>query len=533
MESNCTYLPYSKTNYFSGIALDYIDGVEKLQPFYKYPINIDGIKQSIDARKKFNQDRSVLVAELKKQYAGLSLMKAVDDNIQLLLNENTFTVTTAHQPNIFTGPLYFVYKILHTVKLATLLKERLPEHNFVPVYYMGSEDADLDELGAISIDGVIYKWNTNQTGAVGRMKVDNTFLQLMTQMHGQLGVLPYGNELIDVFGKVYTKGKTIQQATLEIVNHFFGSYGVVVLIPDNANLKKLFRGVIEKELTQQFSYKAVSETITSMEKHYKVQAGGRALNLFYLKEDRRERIEKEGDVYKVETLGLNFTEQEILTELKNSPERFSPNVILRGAFQETILPNIAFIGGGGELAYWLELKKVFDAVNIPYPVLLLRNSFLIIEDKWTRITKELGLSASELFRPVFEIMHLVVASRSSNQFALNGELKKVEDLYEQIGELATNVDKTLHNHVVALKTKAVKRLQELEKKMLRAEKKKFEAEQRHLEKIRATLFPNNNLQERVENIALLYSTYGKGFLDVLLNHSLTLEQEFAILHLNS
>lgn len=533
MEANCTYLPYSKTNYFSGIALDYIDGNGKLRSFYKHSVNIEGIKQSLEARKQFPQERTVLVEELKKQYSGLELTGAVDDNIQLLLNESTFTVTTAHQPNIFTGPLYFIYKVLHTVKLAVYLKQQLPEYNFVPVYYMGSEDADLDELGTISIDGVSYKWDTKQTGAVGRMKVDTAFLQLITQMHGQLGVLPYGDELIDLFTKIYTKGKTIQQSTLEIVNHLFGNYGIVVLIPDNANLKRLFHDVIEKELTQQFSYQAVSKTIASIEKHYKVQAGGRALNLFYLKDDKRERIEREGDVYKVEVLGLNFTFEEILAELRNNPERFSPNVILRGAFQETILPNIAFIGGGGELAYWLELKAVFDAANIPYPVLLMRNSFLVVEDKWIKKTQELGLSVSDLFQPVFEIMRLIVEARSSNQFALNGELKKVEELYEQIGKLANAVDKTLNNHVEALKTKAITRLRELEKKMLRAEKRKFEAEQRHLEKIRATLFPNNSLQERVENLSLFYSKYGKDFVNTLLSHSLALEQEFAILELNS
>jgi len=141
----------------------------------------------------------VLVQELQKQYEGLSLAETLNTNIQLLLRENTFTVTTAHQPNIFTGPLYFIYKILHAVKLADVLQKQMPEYNFVPVYYMGSEDADLDELGAINIDGVNYKWNTDQTGAVGRMKVDTAFLQLIVQMQGQLGVLPHGNELIEVF----------------------------------------------------------------------------------------------------------------------------------------------------------------------------------------------------------------------------------------------------------------------------------------------------------------------------------------------
>jgi len=318
-----------------------------------------------------------------------------------------------------------------------------------------------------------------------------------------------------------------------LVNYLFGNYGLVVVIPDNANLKSLFHAVLEKELKEQFSYQAVNATIAALEKNYKVQAGGRALNLFYLKENRRERIEKEADHYRVDALGLNFTEQKILIELNDHPERFSPNVILRGAFQETILPNIAFIGGGGELAYWLELKNVFDAVDIPYPVLLLRNSFLVAEEKWIQKTKELGLSLNDLFQPAFDIMHRIVEARSSNQFALNGELKKVEDLYNQIGLLAGAVDKTLNNHVAALKTKAVKRLQELEKKMLRAEKRKFEAEHRHLEKLKSALFPNNSLQERVENMSVFYAKYGNAFIDILLRHSLTIEQQFAILELTA
>ncbi|MEP6846167.1 MAG: bacillithiol biosynthesis cysteine-adding enzyme BshC [Panacibacter sp.] len=532
MQSNCTYIPYGQTNFFSGIANDYINADEKLMPFYKYPVNIEGIKQSIEARKLFPQQRNVLVQELQKQYEGFS-HKEVLDNIALLADENTFTVTTAHQPNIFTGPIYFIYKILHAIKLAEILKKQLPEYNFVPVYYMGSEDADLDEIGSIKIDGVSYQWNTNQTGAVGRMKVDATFLQLIAQMRGQLGVLPYGNELIDVFSKAYTKGKTIQVATLELVNHLFGKYGLIVLNPDNANLKKLFNPVVEKELREGFSHKAVTATIAQLEQKYKVQAGGRELNLFYLKDDKRERIEKDTALYRVESLGLAFTEQEILEELNAYPERFSGNVILRGAFQETVLPNIAFIGGGGELAYWLELKAVFEAVNIPYPLLLLRNSFLVIEEKWLHKITALGLSETDLFKSTFEMMNLIVESRSSNQFSLNGELKKVEDIYSQITTVAGAIDKTLGNHVTALKVKSLKRLHELEKKMLRAEKRKFETEQRHLDKIKSALFPGNNLQERVENISLFYAKYGAAFIDMLLTRSAALEQEFAMLKLSS
>jgi len=531
MEANCIYLPYSETNYYSGLVIDYINENEKLRPFYKRPVSVKGIEEAIQARKKFPQQRNVLVEELRAQYNGLPQSQALENNFQLLMSENTFTITTAHQPNIFTGPLYFIYKILHTVKLASFLKQQLPACNFVPVYYMGSEDADLDELGNINIDGVNYKWNTDQTGAVGRMKVDEQFLQLIATMKGQLGVLPHGNELIDLFSDAYTKGKTIQQATLELVNQLFGAYGLVVLIPDNARLKKLFNPVIKKELTEEFSNKAVASTIAALERHYKVQAAGRELNLFYLKDNKRERIEKENSLYKIKALNLSFTEAQILNELENYPERFSPNVILRGAFQETILPNIAFIGGGGELAYWLELKNVFEAVDIPYPMLLLRNSFLVIEEKWSAAIKELGLSVSDLFLSSHEIMNRIVAARSSRQFVLNGELKNAEALYTEIASIAGSVDQTLNQHVAALKTRAIKHLQELEKKMLRAEKRKFEAEQRHLQKIKNALFPNNNLQERTENFSLLYSKFGDQFIQQILDHSNALEQQFAIVNI--
>jgi len=359
-------------------VIDYLNAAEQLQPFYNYPVSLQGIQQSIEARKQFNTNRHLLVDALTTQYNGVNLSASQQNNLNLLLSENTFTITTAHQPNIFTGPLYFIYKILHAAKLSAELKQQLPQYDFVPVYYMGSEDADLDELGFINLNGEKLIWQTHQTGAVGRMQVDKAFIKLIETIHGQLGVEQYGNTLIDLFKQYYTEGKTIQQATLALVNHLFADYGVLVVVPDNALLKKQFQSVVEKELTEQFSHQAVEATIHQLSKHYKVQAGGRDVNLFYLIDDKRERIEISNVKFQISNLKISWTKDEILTELENHPERFSANVILRGVFQETILPNIAFIGGGGELAYWLELKKVFEAVNVPYPMLIVRNSFLII-----------------------------------------------------------------------------------------------------------------------------------------------------------
>src|SRR5690606_8891268 len=140
-----------------------------LRPFYTHDVSVEGIAAAIEARKAFPVDRKLLTEELFKQYENTPTAPEVKNNIESLLLENTFTVTTAHQPNLFTGYLYFIYKILHVIKLCETFKERFPGNHFVPVFFMGSEDADLDELGKVYMEGEKIVWDTQQRGAVGRM----------------------------------------------------------------------------------------------------------------------------------------------------------------------------------------------------------------------------------------------------------------------------------------------------------------------------------------------------------------------------
>jgi bacillithiol biosynthesis cysteine-adding enzyme BshC len=528
METKCSYISYDKTGYFSKLVIDYLNSAPQLQPFYNFPATLEGLKQSIDQRKNF-QNRKLLSETLQRQYEGLNVREKVSVNLQLLSDENTFTVTTAHQPNIFTGPLYVVYKVFHAIKLAGDLKQQLPQHNFVPVYFMGSEDADLEELNNITINQRKYVWETRQTGAVGRMKVDKNLMQLMNEMEGQLSVLPYGNELMKIFRDAYKEKSTIQQSTLNLLNALFGEYGLIVLIPDNAAFKKVFQPVLEKELKEQFSYKAVKETAQQLEINYKVQASGREINLFYLIDDKRERIEIENSKFKIQNLSLEFTEEEILSELNEHPGRFSPNVILRGALQETILPNIAFIGGGGELAYWLELKEVFKQTGVPYPVLFLRNSFLIIDERQYQVIQKLGLNEKDIFAEEHELMRKIVSINTNNSYTLNGKIENFESLYNNLEQKAFTIDPTLSNHVLALKTKALKKLTELEKKLLRAEKRRFTEQQQHIQKLKAVLFPGGSLQERVENFSGIYAVQDKHFFEDVESCSATFNQKFALI----
>lgn len=522
---------YPLTGYFSSLVSDYLEANQKLAPFYTHQPNIDGIKAAMAARDSFNTPRVALVDALNKQYDNIKASELVTANIQSLVNNKTYTVTTAHQPNIFTGPLYFIYKIAHTIALSRSLEKQFPGSHFVPVYYMGSEDADLEELGFVTIGGQKLVWQTEQTGAVGRMQVDADLLALIKQVEGQIGVSVHGAAWVSILKNTFTLGKTIAQATFEIVDHLFGEYGLVVILPDSDNLKSLFTTVIEKELTTGFSNKAVQQSIQQLSVHYKVQAAGREINLFYLQDNKRERIVQTSNGFEVAALGLQFTTEQILEDVTNNPSCYSPNVILRGVFQETILPNIAFIGGGGELAYWLELKQVFAEAAVPYPVLLLRNSFLLVPAKHAQQLQKLQISTIDLFKGLQVMIEGFVKAHTTNQLQIDTQIAAIDAQYTLIKEQAGRIDASLVQHIEALAHQQAQKLLQVQKKMLRSEKRKFAIEQQQITKIMDQLFPGGSLQERVENIADWYKIYGTNFVRAIVENSDDFSKGFTLLYL--
>lgn len=532
MNCKSTRIPYRQTRFFTDLVQDYVDQSKNLTPFYTQPVSHQGVRAAIAQRKATKIDRKTLAAVLQQQYAGIELPTKLKNNLLRLEQENCFTITTAHQNNLFTGPLYVVYKILHVIKLAAQFEQTEPGNHFVPVFYMGSEDADLAELDHTSVDGVPYQWKTNQTGAIGRMKVDEDLMELKKQLQDQLHGLPNAEELIHVLQESYQPGKSIAEVTFMLLHHLYGKLGLVVLIPDHALLKAQFKQVIADELLEARGAQLVKTTTEKLiQAGYPVQVKPRPLNLFYLTDQIRQRIEKDGAYWWVQGSSIRFDKESLLQELEAHPERFSPNVILRGLFQCSILPDVVFVGGGAELAYWLEFSELFAYYQVPLPVLVLRNSFLLVESAEKDKLNQLHLSVEDLFLEESTLIVKLLTEEERLKANLSQEKAKIQHEYDLLAMKANSVDPSLQAHVTALGKKSLNDLEELQKKLIRSLKRKHLTEQNQLSVLKQKLFPSGSLQERHDNILYFLAKYGMNWQEILLEHSLQLEQEFTVLEI--
>jgi bacillithiol biosynthesis cysteine-adding enzyme BshC len=532
VDNSFTHVPYPETGYFSRLVVDYLCNQHGIQQFYGFAPTAEGVKQAIEARPQYPVNRKVLVTSLTRQYKDLTTHPKTQENIQLLLHENTFTVCTAHQPNLLTGYLYFVYKILHAIKLAEKLNDLHSGKQFVPVYYMGSEDNDIEELGTFKFRGEKFVWDGDgQGGAVGRMNAAGlkTLLNKLFKLFGPPG--KNSDDLQEIITTAYLKHKTIGAATQYLVNELFGRYGLVVLDPDDANLKAAFIPVMEDELLHQNASPVIVSQIEPLSKEYKIQAHPREINLFYLADQLRERIEKKGDKWVVLNTNTQWTQTEVLIELTQHPERFSPNVMLRGLYQETILPNVAFIGGGAEVAYWLQLKTLFQHYHIFYPSIHLRQSVLWIGSLQSKQRRQLALTTTDIFKPESDLAKEYVSKHTNEDWGTKNETLSIEDILSQLKQKATAIDATLTASAESTFAKMRYQLAILEKKMLRAEKKKIQIPLLKINRLKSSLFPSHGLQERVENFTEYYLQYGPAFFDIIKDGIEPLSPHFLVIEI--
>jgi bacillithiol biosynthesis cysteine-adding enzyme BshC len=484
-------LPLSETRAFSQFFLDYIEQKEKLKRFYnRYP-SVENFKEQIEEKQRSfpSESRRVLHEAIRNQYGDLATTEQVQTNIALLSDQKTFTITTGHQLNIFTGPLYFVYKIVTVINAARELKKRYPEYNFIPVYWMASEDHDFDEIKYFRLYGKKYVWNTSQSGAVGRFS-PNGLATLMEEIPGD----------ITIFREAYTKMGTLADAVRYYVNALFGDQGLIVVNPDDASLKRIISNVIREDIFNSVNKECVDKTTSALEDlGYKTQVYCREINFFYLDNGLRQRIEKSGDEFKIVDTDIVFTREELENLIGQNPERFSPNVILRPLFQELILPNLAYVGGPAEMIYWLQLKQMFDNHSTPFPILLPRNFAMVMDHEVVRKLGKTGLGVKDVFEEKNYLYNHWVLTNSPRNLTVGSERNKINEIYNELRSRAEQVDKTLSPFVGAEGKRALNSLERIERKLLRAEKRLHADKLKQIEFVKDHLFPGGSLQERADN----------------------------------
>lgn len=532
MPSDC--ITYQNSGYFSKLMVDYLDEKPELKALYNRFSRIENFKAQIEEKiNNFNDNdnfnRQVLASELERQYNNFEVSQTTLNNIKLLNNSNTFTITTGHQLNLFTGPLYFLYKIVSTINLCKELKLAYPEYHFVPVYWMATEDHDFEEINYFNFKNKKIKWNKESFGPVGRLSTDG-LNKVLDEFSAELGIGTNADYLKDLFQKSYLEHSNLADATRFLANELFKNEGLVIIDGDSVALKKLFVPFVKEELLNQTSFKKVTETNRELEQ-YKIQVNPREINLFYVEDNLRERIVFEDEKYKVNSTKIEFTTSEILLELENHPEKFSPNVILRPLYQEVILPNLCYIGGGGEIAYWLELKSNFEANNITFPILLLRNSALIVTQKQVQKADNLALSWSDLFSNQTDLINQKTKQLSKFTIDFSEQKEHLKKQFEQLMTIANQTDKSFIGAVKAQEVKQIKGLENLEKRLLKAEKRILNDQLQRITLLQNELFPNQSLQERKANFSEFYIESGDELIAKLLKELRPLKSDFSIITL--
>ena len=500
----------------------------RLEDLMVHTPDLDSFRKVVDLKQKHQIDRALLQQVLTEQYSDIKDADKTLDHIALLGQEHTYTIITAHQPSILTGPLYFIYKIASAISLARQVDELIPEIKVVPVFITGGEDHDFDEIATMHLFGQDFTWSTDQIGATGRMTLDGLD-ELIEAVKTKLGSSETAQELVAMIDHSLATSSNYGQFMISLTHALFAEYGVIVANMDDERLKQVLLPYVLRDLESLESQRCVQadqEVVQSQ--GFKSQAHAREVNIFWHDGDRHRVVAVDAQTYRI---GEHILPKESLIEqLQSDSGNISPNVILRPIYQEIIFPNLAYVGGGGELAYWLERKSLFETWEIPFPMLVRRDSIHIIDKKTAQLLEKSEVDIVKLFDREDHVVEAFTRSMSSEEIHLKEEKSTIEELYTKIADRLADIDPTLKKTALGEASKAVKSLDYLESKMLKAEKNKHEVILNRVKKAKKKLFPgNNSLQERYDNFIPFYLKYGRAWIDKIVDIANPMDKNMKIL----
>jgi len=431
---------------------DYLQG--KLQALHPWPAQVDAVPHAAEAKLRTypSAHRETLVRVLNAQYQRLGIVAPAA--LKRLAEPRTVTLTTGQQPGLLGGPLYTLHKAAAVVSLCRHLNATSKDGlHYVPVFWIAGEDHDSVEINQARVNEVTtVQYSGNLQGAVGR----NLLTEPIT--------LP--QHTMPEVARHWQPGHSWNDAFQRMLAEWFAGTELLVLNPDEPELKRLFAPVMAQELAHRPTAPLVNAAGDALRKQgYKVQLHASDVCLFYLTETERLKLEPSPGGGLDTALHFARPTTQWLDEVNQHPERFSPNAALRPLYQETVLPNAAYVGGAGELAYWLQLPEVFRHFAVPYPVVLQRPSVLLVDDAMKQSAQALGLTLDNLLAPQPHLFRKV-AEQEGIWPDTQAHWTKVQNSLEELHHRLTAISPTLGRSVRSLQTDIEHRRQRLERRTL-------------------------------------------------------------------
>jgi len=447
--------------------------------------------------------------------------------IQKIARDQTCVVVTGQQVGLFSGPLYTIYKALTAVKLAEDLSRR-GLGSFVPVFWLASDDHDLAEIDHI----VLLDQNDQLTEVRCRMPSNEARIpasqvplppavtDCLRQVEDFTRDSEFKAEVINHLADAYRPGRSLVEAFARWMTRLFASSGLIFMDPSHPSFRALGKEIFYREIAEDSPSTrealAASEKLRRAGYDESIHLHEGILNVFYTGPGRR-TIQRTATGFEVKDPPQVFRKEEFLALAAEKPLLFSPNVLLRPLYQDALLPTVAYVGGPGEIAYFGQLKGVYDRFGLPMPVVYPRKTVTIVEKKIDRILRKYDLTISDIWERADQLVPEAAkaAIPGSLDAALRLGLSHVDEDLESLRREVAAFEPTLMNSVGLAQGKMRQHWGFLEKKILQAAKKRNEIAVRQLRQAIDHLYPGRNVQERVFNIVPYLIKYGPAFLDQL------------------
>ena len=518
-------LSFSSFKSFPALFRDYCADYSKLSEFFSGDFQDAAARRSAVSRTlSVDRDRETLADVLVEQNARWGMSERARANIETLRRDDSAAVVTGQQVGLFGGPIFTLLKAITTVKLAEQLSEESGQP-VVPVFWMGVEDHDFDEIAAT------YLLRRNEPfelryrdvpqgnpGPVGRIVLSDEITRLVDEIDEILPPTDFKETLMRLVRDAYQPGHTFGDAFAMLMSSLLSDTGLILLNSDDARLKRLAAGLFEREILDPETVAAgIRGTSNRLEERYHAQVRVEPTNLFYLGDDERRPIDLAGETFRLRDSDRRFDREELLQMIDESPEHFSPNVVLRPLMQDTLLPTAAYVGGPGEISYFAQYRTAYEWAQLPMPLIYPRASATLVESKVAKVLEKYELEISDLEEDLDRLFQRVVVNAMTVDLdELFGDASR--HLHEAVNSVKPGleeVDRTLTKAAEATRSALMAEFEKLKGKAVRAEKKNQDVVRSQIEKAHVNLFPTGSLQERKLSALYFLNKYSLSLLNEL------------------